>query len=586
VSSSTLGVATPERVAVELPIAGVGTRAMAWLIDVGFLFLGALAMYFGVTFVVTDPLNVVLESSRLARILGAAGLFVALWVYWTTLEVLWEGQTIGKRLMKIRVVRLDGSPVTTLDSALRNLVRLVDFLPACYPVGLVVMLFDPRHRRVGDLVAGTVLVREEVIDLSRFEAHPTSLLPLSTTELDVVTDFLRRFDALDGHARQSLGRAILARLGAPVQIGEALDDATLRARLETWAGGRRAGTAGLSDFVTRRRPDWHRLEELLQRLRARQLDLAGLTTLDRLYRRAAADLAHAQAAFGRTDVARYLNQLCGRAYGSIYRGRPVSLSSLRRFYAHTFPAAVQETLGYTLASAATLLLGVLLGVTTVALEPGGARRLIGPELLAFIERRELWTDVALATHAPSELATGIFLNNLKVSFTAFATGITAGIGTSLLLLYNGLFLGAIGAACVQHGVGAALFGFIAAHGPVELSLISITGGAGLVIGHALIEPGERRRSTHVRARARLAVQLVLGCAPFIVAIGIVEGFVSPGTFFPWPLKLAVGVASFAGFWRYLLKRASSNVTMPRRDWRSGPTTSTTSAGSGRARTRG
>jgi uncharacterized membrane protein SpoIIM required for sporulation len=308
----------------------------------------------------------------------------------------------------------------------------------------------------------------------------------------------------------------------------------------------------LSDFVTRRRPEWTRLEALLERLRARALHLEELTTLDALYRRAATDLAHAQATFPNTDVHRFLNQLCGRAYGAVYRAPPLSVASLRRFFAATFPAAARETLRYTLVAAGCMVLGILLGATTVALEPGGAQRLVSPELLDFIERRELWTDVALTSHTPSEMATGIFLNNLRVAFAAFAMGITGGIGTVLLVLYNGLFLGAVAAACFQHGLGLALLDFITAHGPVELSVICITGGAGLVIGHALIAPGERPRGAHLRERARLAVQLVLGCAPFLVAIGVVEGFVSPGTFFPWPLKALVGVASGAGFWRYLL----------------------------------
>lgn len=236
-SQSTLDVATPERVAVELPIAGVGSRAIAYLIDVGLLFLVGIALYFAFTFLVPDPVNAVLGLSRAVKIVGAVILFGALWIYWTVFEVLWHGQTIGKRLVKIRVVRLDGSPVTAVDSAIRNLLRLVDFFPACYPVGLVTMLFDPKHRRVGDLVAGTVLVREEAIDLSRFETTAPAGQALSNVDLDVVTDFLRRFDTLEPAARQSLGRQLLARLGSPANEGEALDDATLRARLEAKVRG-------------------------------------------------------------------------------------------------------------------------------------------------------------------------------------------------------------------------------------------------------------------------------------------------------------------------------------------------------------
>lgn len=236
-SQSTLDVATPERVAVELPIAGVGSRAMAYLVDVALLFLVGIALYFAFTFLVPDPVNAVLGLSRAFKIAGAVVVFAALWVYWTVFEVLWHGQTIGKRLLKIRVVRLDGSPVTAVDSAIRNLLRVVDFFPACYPVGLVTMLFDPKHRRVGDLVAGTVLIREEAIDLSRFEAKAPAAQALSNLDLDVVTDFLRRFDALEPAARQSLGRQLLARLGSPLAEGEQLDDVSLRARLEAKVKG-------------------------------------------------------------------------------------------------------------------------------------------------------------------------------------------------------------------------------------------------------------------------------------------------------------------------------------------------------------
>jgi uncharacterized membrane protein SpoIIM required for sporulation len=309
----------------------------------------------------------------------------------------------------------------------------------------------------------------------------------------------------------------------------------------------------LSAFVTRRRPDWSLLERLLDGLRNGRLHLEELSSLERLYRRAAADLSRAQVDYPGTDVCRFLNQLCGRAYAAVYRAPPLSASAVRRFYARTFPAAVQSTLRYTQLAAALLALGAVLGALTVALEPATAERLVGPGLLDFLERRSLWTDAALDVHTPAELASAIFLHNLQVSFSAFAAGLTLGIGTVLIVAYNGLFLGATLTASVQHGVGAGLLDFMSAHGPVELSVIAITAGGGLIIGHAMVDPGERPRAEHVRERARLAVQLVLGCAPFLVAIGVVEGFVSPGPLFPWPLKAAVGLSSGVGFWRYLLR---------------------------------
>lgn len=236
-STSALHVTTPERVAVELPLAGVGSRAMAYLIDAGLLLAAGLVLYFGATFLVADPLNAALALPSGVRVAAALLAFAAVQGYWTLLEALWRGQTPGKRMMRLRVVRADGQPLRLTDCALRNLLRAVDFLPMCYPVGLLVMLFDARHRRLGDMVAGTLLVREDVVDLSRFDrAAPRR--PLSATELDVVTDLLRRFDALDPAARRALGQQLLTRLGATDGAPLAdLDDGALRARLEALVEG-------------------------------------------------------------------------------------------------------------------------------------------------------------------------------------------------------------------------------------------------------------------------------------------------------------------------------------------------------------
>lgn len=313
----------------------------------------------------------------------------------------------------------------------------------------------------------------------------------------------------------------------------------------------------LPAFVARRRPEWSALERLLDRQATGQLHLDDLSTLDRLYRRASADLALAQAFYVNTDAHRFLNQLCARAYGAIYRPRVDRAASLRAFFREGFPRAVRETLPYTLTSVALLALGVVLGATTVAIDPGGAKYLIDDSLRAFIDRRELWTDSALGMSTPGEMATMIFTNNLSVSFRAFAFGVSAGIGTVLLIILNGVHVGALVAACFQNGLGPGILTFMAAHGPVELSIICLCGGAGLVIGHAIIDPGERTRASWLKERSRVAVQLVLGSAPFLVLIGVVEGFVSPGAFFPWPLKVLLGAASGVGFWLYLLQSGRS-----------------------------
>lgn len=553
-----IDVATPERVSVELPVAGIGFRALAYAIDVAMLFGSALVLYFGYSLIGPSAFEVYQGLSSLERAAGLLLLFIAIWVYWTGLEVLWRGQTLGKRLMRIRVVRSDGSPVGAFESAVRNLLRLIDFLPGCYPIGVITMLIDRRHRRLGDIVAGTILVREEDFDLTRYEKTPErSQRTLGTADLEVVTSFLSRMSSLDADARLRIGRQLCVRFGAK---DAATDEAAVRSFLESFGSGEQHG--GLNTFVVKRVADWRVLEQLLVGLRGRSVTLADLSTVDRLYRRASADLAHAQAFFGGTDVHRYLNQLCGQAYGAIYQRTGERLNGVITFYARTFPAVARETMGYTKAAAALMVLGLVLGLTTVWLSPGGAALILDPTIIDHIQRRELWTDQILEQLHPAEVAISIFTNNLRVCFAAFAAGITAATGTVFLLIYNGVHVGAILAACAQNDVAGTMLSFMSAHGPVELSIIAITGAAGLVIGHALIEPGERPRGVVLRERATKAVQLVLGCSPFLVAIGIVEGFVSPGPFFPWPLKLALGVGTGFAFWRYLLRAGLPRVTPP------------------------
>lgn len=546
-----LELATPERVALELPIAGIGSRALAWLIDAALLGVVGLTAYFAFTLAVPDPLQALLGLSRAVRVGGTLAIFAALWVYWTALEVGWQGQTLGKRLVGVRVVRADGAPVTVLDSAVRNLLRAVDFLPACYPVGVLCMLIDRRHRRLGDLVAGTVLIRVETIDLAKYDAaQVVGGRVLTTAQLELVTDLLSRFDTLEPQARRSLSRAVLSKLSVDAAD---LDELALRARLTALTQSGESSSA-LGDFVRTRRDDWRELERLVGLTRKKGLGFDDVERLDRLYRRASGDLARARTVFAGTEVNRYLNQLCAQAYAAIYRAPARASDGLRTFYRATFPRVVRQTLPYTLVAVGCLLLGVLVGGITVALDPAGAVTLIDPSLREFIDRHELWTDSILSVRTPAELATEIFTNNLRVTFMAFALGVTAGIGTLAVVGFNGLQFGALVVDCAQHDLASNILTFISAHGPVELSIICLSGGAGLLIGHALVAPGERPRGAWVRERATLAVQIVLGCAPFLVGIGIVEGFVSPGALVPWPVKALFGLLSFVGFWRYLLGR--------------------------------
>jgi uncharacterized membrane protein SpoIIM required for sporulation len=311
--------------------------------------------------------------------------------------------------------------------------------------------------------------------------------------------------------------------------------------------------APLPAFVGQRRPDWEALQGLLAQQREGTLGLEGLRRLDTLYRRAAADLAHAQTFYPDTDAHRFLNQLCGQAYAAIYQPPRERWLAVRDFFRREFPATLRAEGRFVAVSAGFFVLGLLLGSLVVLLEPRGAELLVPQGVRDYVAQGRMWTDDILSVAPPNAVSSGIATNNLTVIIFTFASGILFGLGTVFTLVNNGVQIGAIAALCTREGMGLKLLDFISAHGPVELSIITIAGGAGLMVGQALIDPGELPRGQALALRGKAAVKLVLGCAPFLAAIALVEGFISPGNLFPTALKGALGLSLGALFWSYLLR---------------------------------
>ena len=157
---SLFSVETPENVAFGYEVAGIGSRFLAALIDTIFIAILQIITNFVIFFIIRNFL-LQLENEQLAAwgvaIFGLIS-FGLLWGYYTFFEILWHGQSPGKRLIHLRVLQSDGSPVTLTESLIRNLVRLVDFLPLYYGIGVFTMFFSKQARRLGDLAAGTLVV--------------------------------------------------------------------------------------------------------------------------------------------------------------------------------------------------------------------------------------------------------------------------------------------------------------------------------------------------------------------------------------------------------------------------------------------
>jgi uncharacterized membrane protein SpoIIM required for sporulation len=274
--------------------------------------------------------------------------------------------------------------------------------------------------------------------------------------------------------------------------------------------------------------------------------------LGRLYRQATSDLAMAQRDFPRHQVTSYLNQLVGRAHAAIYRDEPLQTNRLVSFALRGFPRVFRKTLPFTLTAAALFLIPALLTGFSSYFMPDSARWLLPVDiqsLIPMVEQKELWIDMPV--NERPYISSFIMQNNIRVSFLAFAGGMTAGLMTVWVMILNGLILGGLLGLTAHHGVGWELANFVIGHGVLELSIIFMAGGSGLMLGWAMLRPGLMRRRDALTAAARDAVKLLLGAVPMLVVSGIIEGFISPAENIPVLFKWMVGILSGVIFYLYL-----------------------------------
>ena len=308
------------------------------------------------------------------------------------------------------------------------------------------------------------------------------------------------------------------------------------------------------DFIALKKPAWERLTSILDRSQLgglAALSADELSELGRLYRSVTSDLAVARRDFAGHRVVDYLNGLVARAHGAVYGSRAARRRGIIDFYARTFPRTFRATWIYTLAAFLMFLLPALGSFWVAYRDPAaGAALMPGIEdrIQDIRDKREWWKDLNDGNAAGASL---IMTNNIQVAIMAFAGGTLLGVFTLYLLARNGLMLGIVAGAAQVLGFGANLWGFVAAHGVIELSVIFIAGGAGLQLGWSVIRPGLLTRRAALLLAARRAAQLLLGCIPLLVIAGTIEGFISPSGL-PLVVKLAISFTSGVLLYAYLL----------------------------------
>jgi uncharacterized membrane protein SpoIIM required for sporulation len=304
----------------------------------------------------------------------------------------------------------------------------------------------------------------------------------------------------------------------------------------------------LDRFIADRRPSWDELDALLVAARGRpeRIGAEGMRRLGALYRGAAADLAVARRRFPAEAAVAALEDLVGRAHSVVY-GTTVRRESAIQFLARGYWRRVGERPALLAVAAVLLLLPTLVAGVWAWDDPGAAGALLPESGEAVGRPRTEGTDLGLSPGEQASFSAGIFTNNIRVTFGAVAGGISFGLLTAAVLIFNGVLIGVVTGVGVSAGNGPALVELIVPHGVLELSCIVVAGAAGLRIGWALVDPGRRPRLQALATEGRAAVELVLGTAGWLVVAGLIEGLVTPRGIGPW-WAVSVGLGMGAVYW--------------------------------------
>jgi uncharacterized membrane protein SpoIIM required for sporulation len=307
-------------------------------------------------------------------------------------------------------------------------------------------------------------------------------------------------------------------------------------------------------FITQRKNAWQRLEDLLKLLDTaslRRLRREEVRELGRIYRRTASDLAIARAESRDPRLINYLNSLVIRAHGRIYRANAQGGKRIRNFFARELPQTFRRTWRYTLLSFSVFAIFAFFGFLGTHYDPEFSE-LVGVDPAwreMNIETKTRWWESL--NEANQIGATTIMTHNIQVTIYTFAFGATCGIGTLFFLAFNGANFASVVTLTYRAGFGKDLLTFVAAHGVVELSCIFIAGGAGLLIGSAILMPGNLSRADALRTRGMEAVRLMMGVAVLLVVAGTIEGFISPAPIDP-RIKYSIAALTGVTLYSYLL----------------------------------
>ncbi len=308
----------------------------------------------------------------------------------------------------------------------------------------------------------------------------------------------------------------------------------------------------LPKFISAERPIWTELEKLLDHAEnepALKLNLEQLKRFHYLYERTSADLGKMVTFSSEPEIRRYLESLVARAYGEIHETR-TKQHRLRvwHWFSRTFPQTFRRHARAFYFSVAVTIVGCVFGGLVVSFDPG-AKSVLMPfshlqgDPSKRVQKEESTTEDRLA-HEKAGFSSMLMKHNIQVSIFTMALGTTWGVGTILMLFYNGVILGAVCLDYILAGQTKFLVGWLLPHGSFEIPAILIAGQAGLILGRALIGSGTRLSlKSRLRDVSNDLVTLIFGVAVLLIWAGIVEAFFSQNhePVVPYLFKIAFGL---------------------------------------------
>ena len=556
----TLRSITPEHVRLNYALADLGARAAALAIDLGAMAAGGLLLGLGLRYgALLDDLLAAVGTTLLIF-----AFFLIQWGYFILFEGIWGGRTPGKRAIGIRVIHAGGEPLSFRGAVLRNLIRVVDLQPAASGlVGAAAILANRRAQRLGDLVAGTIVVHDsgsgEHLSARSDPVEGRATRPvLSAEQFDLLAGYMARRKTLAAGVRPGVAASLAAALAFALRQDGETDNSDADRRLvqlyeeEAPRHAARSGGATLqaATMAREQRESWARYADLVERGNRRGLDSLSeeeVRSFGALYRALTADLARARTYGASPGLLGTIQRWAGSGHNLLYRSRGRAAVSLGHWVRCEFPRSVRRYWRHLLLASVLFYGSGALTYEAVRDDPLLGRALAGQGVLAraeLIERNNPnapylaeWDDFT-ATDMPI-LGSQVMTNNIGVTFMAFAGGLVAGYGTLLVILLNGITLGGVLGAFANEGVLGVILAFVFSHGFIELTAICIAGAAGFGLGSALLLPGRRTRGEALRERARTFLSLIAGTTLMLAAAGIIEGFVSPSSL-PAVAKFVLG----------------------------------------------